>query len=280
MKWPEDAQFDRVRNERDLLKQAKLAGELIAIYQQRSVELARLRKQAINRVAAERGINFSAIAAQLGITRGRVTQIRNTAPPAEREFFGVGPVTVAVPLRDVPGRRLPMISSEDTRARDILTDLLQTLAFQFTRYDIPANGIWTPPPCDVVAICGPKSSRVTAQAITSDPFLTFEPDDSGRWTIRERHDGRTYESPLDDSSGDGWSDIAYFGRLALGDETLLVIAGVHALGSIGVADYLVKNLPELYAQVGTSRFSMVIGSRHTDDAVTESRALCPPRVHE
>lgn len=38
---------------------------------------------------------------------GRVTQIRSGAPARERAFFGVGPVTVAVPLRE----------GTDTRAR-------------------------------------------------------------------------------------------------------------------------------------------------------------------
>lgn len=44
---------------------------------------------------------------------------------SERAFFGVGPLTLAVPLRDVPGRALPMIASEDARARDSLRELLE-----------------------------------------------------------------------------------------------------------------------------------------------------------
>jgi hypothetical protein len=83
--------FDRIRTESDPLRQAKMAGDLITVYQQRSVELSRLRKEAINRAAAERGLSFSAIASELGLTRGRISQIRQSAPPAERAFFGVGP---------------------------------------------------------------------------------------------------------------------------------------------------------------------------------------------
>jgi hypothetical protein len=274
-------QFERVRREPDPLRQAKLASELITTYQQRSVELARLRKEAINRAAAERGLTYSAIAAELGLTRGRITQIRQTAPAAERVFFGVGPVSVAVPLRAVPGRALPVISSEDARAAERLTKLLSDLAFQVEQLRIPPDGRWEPSP-EAVAICGPKSSPITSDAISSDPFLTFEPEVTGRWTIRERDGGQVYESPMDAVPAEDWSDVAYVGRLALphGGRTLLVIAGVHALGSVGAVDYLARNLPDLYAEVGTRRFSMVVRSDHDGETVTGSELLCPPRVHE
>ncbi|MEV6800151.1 hypothetical protein AB0M91_17645 [Micromonospora rifamycinica] len=275
-----DDGFERVRRETDPLRQAKLAGELMSVYQQRAVELARLRREAINRAAADQGLSFSSIAKELGLTRGRITQIRQTAPPAERAFFGVGPMTVAVPLRAVPGRALPVISSEDTRAAELLTKLLTDLAFQVEHLHIPPDGNWQPRG-DVAAICGPKSSPVTAQAIASDPALTFEPDDAGRWTIRERDGSRVYESPMDDPAAPRWVDVAYVGRLALSDEqTIFIVAGVHALGSVGAIDYLARNLPDLYTHVGTRRFSMIVRSEHDGDTVTRSELVCPPRIHD
>jgi hypothetical protein len=272
--------FERVRREQDPVRQAKLAGELIAIYQQRGVELARLRKEAINRARDERGLNYATIAEQLGLTRGRITQIRQTAPTAERAIFGVGPVTVAIPERLLSERALPVISSEDARAGDMVTHLLTDLAFVVERFRIPPGGEWEPRG-DVVAICGPKSSAVTAQAIESDPFLRFDPDDHGQWTIRERDGSRVYRSPLDERNEQTWSDVAYLGRLLLPTgRSLFVIAGVHALGSVGAVAYLRAHLPELYAQVGTHRFSMVVGSDHDGEVVTRSEVLCPPRVHD
>jgi hypothetical protein len=174
-----------------------------------------------------------------------------------------------------------MISTEDTRARDMLIDLLGDLTFQVERFGIPPDGLWAPPRGDVVAICGPKSSPITAEAITSDPYLTFEPDAEGTWTIRERDGSHVYGSPLDDATSEGWADVAYLGRLALGERTsILVVAGVHALGSVGVAAYIARNLPDLYATVGTKRFSMVIASRHDGETVLDTEAICPPRIHE
>ena len=51
----DDDVVERVRQEPDPIRRARLAGELINTYQQRSVELARLRKEAIN-AAAETGL--------------------------------------------------------------------------------------------------------------------------------------------------------------------------------------------------------------------------------
>jgi hypothetical protein len=271
--------FEAIRRESNPLRRAKLAGELITLYQQRGIELARLRKEAINQAASLPGMNFSTVAKELGLTRGRITQIRQTAPAAERGFFGVGPITVAVPLRAMPGRALPMISSEDTRAADRLRQLLVDMAFQVESYHIPPGGDWEPSG-DVVAICGPKSSPVTASAIDSDPFLSFEPDAAGKWTIRDRGTGLALESPMDITPGALSSDIAYVGRLTHRARTLFVIAGVHALGSVGAVEYLANNLPDLYAEVGTKRFSMVVSSDFDGGTVIRSELVCPPQVHE
>ncbi len=273
-------QFELVRREPDPVRRARLASELITIYQQRSVELARLRREAINEAADERGLSFAAIASELGLTRGRITQIRQTAPEPERAFFGVGPVTVAVPLRQLEGRATPVISAEDARAAEMVGTLLAALAFQVQNTRIPVGGIWQPR-ADVVAICGPKSSPVTAAAIEHDPYLSFGPDDNGTWAIRERETGRVFESPMDQADPDAQRDVAYVGRLPIDrtDETILVVAGVHALGSVGAIDYIARHLADLYRTVGTRRFSMVIASTHDGESVKESEALWPATVH-
>lgn len=197
-----------------------------------------------------------------------------------RAFFGIGTLTLAVPLRDVPGRALPMIASEDARARDRLRELLERrLSFVVQPFSIPVSGLWEPHG-DVVAICGPKSSPVTAEALRSDPVLSFLPDDFGHWVIRDRRTGHRCGSPMDDSQAASWSDVAYLGRLQVGRQRLLVIAGVHALGSVGAVDFLVRELAQLYAVVGDKCFSMVIGSAHDGDAVVSSEVVIPPCLHE
>lgn len=61
---------------------------------------------------------------------------------------------------------------------------------------------------------------------------------------------------------------------------MLVVAGVHALGSVGAVDYLADHLAELYREVGQRRFSMVIASTHEGEQVEESEAVCGPLLHE
>lgn len=282
----DDDPVQHVRSVRDPIERARLAGELINAYQQRSVELARIRKEAIN-AAAETGQSFAAIADRLGLTRGRISQIRQSAPPAERAFFGIGPVTCAVPLRDLPGRASPVISVEDDLARHRLIALLSDLAFKVDPVGISANGAWEPPPGDVVAICGPLNSEMTAEALTSDPFLVFDHEpDTDLWTIRTRDAAERFVSPQDAPAGKTdavtteSSEFSYVGRLAYRDRTLLIIAGIHALGSVGAVDYLANHLPELYAQVGTDRFSMVVRSEHDGDTVTKSELAWTPHVHQ
>lgn len=266
-----------MRREADPLRRGRMATELLAVYQQRAIELARLRREALDRLRADRGLSFSAVAAEFGLSKARVGQISQAGPPPERGFFGVGPITVAVPLRASGQRQLPVIASEDALSADRLTDLLQHLLFQVERFRIPTDGRWEPQG-DVVAICGPKSSAVTARALEADPLLDFRQDEQGRWVIRDKQTGEVYRSPLDQDQ-DSASDIAYVGRLPIDGETMLVIAGVHALGSVGAVDYVSRHITELYPEVGSDRFSMVTRSVHDGESVTESEALCPARRH-
>lgn len=223
-------------------------------------------------------MTMAAVAAEIGLSKGRITQIRKSAPPAERALFGVGPVTVAVPTRAMPGRGLPVISAEDSIAAERMTQVLTDLGFTVEQYRIPIGGEWTPIG-DVVAICGPKSSRVTAQAIEGDPFLSFGPDDEGRWVLQDRSTKRLFTSGMDAEPAVS-SDVAYIGRLTYGGSDVFVIAGVHAIGSVGAVHYFAGHAAELYAKVGDHHWSAVVASDHDGETITNSELICPPRIHE
>jgi hypothetical protein len=270
-----DDPFESVRRDDDPRRQGRRATELLALYQQRMIELARLRRECMRRLQAE-GLSYAAVAAEFGLSKGRIGQITQTAPPPERALFGVGPMTVALPLRPSGERSLPVIASEDALAYDGLVRYLRELLLTVEQVRIPVGGDWSPHG-DVVAICGPKSSPVSATALTKDPLLDFRAEPGGRWVIADRTDGTRYLSPLDD--GQRERDVAYLGRLPVPGGTMLLIAGVHALGSVGAVDYLVGHAPDLYREVGDAPFSMVTASRHDGERVLESEALCPPRRH-
>lgn len=269
-------EFEDVQAEPDALRQARRATELMAIYQQRGTELARLRREAIERATLETGMTFSAVAAALGLSKGRISQIRQSAPPAERALFGVGPLTVAVPLRESPGRDAGVIAAEDSLSAQRLTETLEALQFQVRQFQIPASGEWDPVD-GAIAICGPKSSRITAEAIESDPWLSFTADENGTWVIRDRETGQALTSPLDRNSES--EDVAYIGRLAYQGGTIFVIAGVHAIGSLGAVEHLAQHMGELYERVGTECFSMVVRCEFEGDKVTETEELWAAQVH-
>ncbi|WP_338750166.1 hypothetical protein [Janibacter alittae] len=268
--------FEAVRRESDPLEQARMAGDLMALYRQRGYELARIRRDAINRVVEQRGVNFSAVGAELGLTRGRISQIRKDAPATERAFFGVGPIDVATPTRHSADRAEGLVAREDAESARIITDVLRDLAFEVRPVAIPIDGTWNPAH-EAVVICGPKSSHVSAEILSHDPVLSFYEDEGGRWVIEERATGQRFESPLDD--GTKGEDVAYVGRVTRGSKTVLVIAGIHALGSIGAVSYVAENLRSLHDAVGTKDFSMVVRAQFEELTPTSKEAVWGPTVH-
>jgi hypothetical protein len=170
-----------------------------------------------------------------------------------------------------------VISAEDSIAAEQMTTQLQELGFVVNQFRIPVGGRWEPSG-DVVAIAGPKSSPVTANALTADPLLEFVADSSGRYGITDKETGKRYLSGMDDTPSRP-QDVAYVGRLPYSGGTLLLIAGIHAIGSVGAVEYLRANAAETYRTVGDSQWSAVIGSRHNGVTILESEVVCPPRRH-
>ncbi|KRE35988.1 hypothetical protein ASG73_15110 [Janibacter sp. Soil728] len=268
--------FEVVRRESDPLQQARLAGDLMSLYRQRGYELARIRRDAINRVVEQRGGTFSAVGAELGLTRGRISQIRKDAPATERAFFGVGPIEVATPTRHSSDRPEGVVALEDAESARIISDVLRDLAFEVRPVAIPIDGAWSPAH-EAVVICGPKSSQVSAEILSHDPVLAFHEVERDQWVIEDRKTGQRFESPLDD--GKKGEDVAYVGRVTREGKTVLVIAGVHALGSVGAATYLAENLEALHDAVGGNDFSMVIRSQFDGLTPTTKEAAWGPVAH-
>lgn len=76
---PED--LAAVRREPDPIRRAQRASELLRIYEQRTAEIADVRRAAINDAHDIHGVSYTDIADALDLTKGRITQIRQS--PAE-----------------------------------------------------------------------------------------------------------------------------------------------------------------------------------------------------
>jgi hypothetical protein len=177
-----------------------------------------------------------------------------------------------------------MVAQEDADTASVLAQYLTGLDVDISMQHIPPAGAPDFEPEALVVICGPGTSRRIAELLANDPVFDYGQDSTGFWRIRERESGREFRSPLDDGSASD-RDIAYLGRLPRPDgRPFLLIAGLRAIGSLGVAQYLVaaQHLRELYDTVaGTHPFSMIIGCAFEPAtlSIRSTEALTAPRLH-
>jgi len=271
---PASDEFEAVRRDPDPLRRGRRATELLTLYQQRSTELARLRKAAIEEARRDQDLTYTEIAAALGITKGRITQIRGSAPSAERGFFGVGPVAVGVPWRyQTTDRERPLIAAEDAKSGDLTDQVLTDLGFTVTRFQLGPETDELPDG-DAVVICGPKSAPAASALLAADPRLGFV-QANGRWSLQETGSGVRHDSPSDNTTPES-VDLGYLGRHRIGSRTVVHIAGIHTMGSLGVVDYLAKHLADIYAQTKDHEFSCVIRAEFDGLDLTGSSLAAGP----
>ncbi|TVT33081.1 hypothetical protein FNH05_27345 [Amycolatopsis rhizosphaerae] len=267
-------EFESVRRDPDPIRRGQRATELLTIYQQRATELARLRKAAIEEAHRDRGMSYTEIAAALGITKGRITQIRSTAPGIERAFFGVGPVSIGVPYRyRTTDRERPLIAAEDAQTGDQLETLVSALALSVSRYQIePDRG--DPPAGDSIVVCGPKSAPIGAALLARDPALHMV-EDHGRWWIERHADGERFGSPSDEAQPQS-ADVAYVARHKVDGRVIVHIAGIHGIGSLGATHYLTGHLAEVFRKVGDKPMSLVVRASYDGLTITQSELAAGP----
>jgi len=263
-----------VRRDPDPVRRGQRATRLLALYQQRATELARLRKAAIEE-ARERGMTFAEVAEAFGLTKARITQIRSSGPRAERGFFGVGPVTIALPVRVSHAQRMrPAIAVEDAMTADHLEALLMRLAFAVERAEIRGDE-HEPPGRDAVIVCSPKSAPVARLLLDEDPQLNMVEKD-GRWWIYDRRTEEFHGSPVDVPVT---ADLAYLGRHVRDGRTVVHIASLHAIGSLCAAHYLANHIADLYRKVGTREsFSMIIRCHLDGQEISGTSVVVPPSI--
>jgi hypothetical protein len=83
---------------------------------------------------------------------------------------------------------------------------------------------------------------------------------------------------MDDPQEPKRADHAYIARHSYSDRTVVHIAGLHALGSIAAAQYVVDHLPDLWAQFGDRSFSMAVSGEFDAMTPTGVSVLIPPRA--
>ncbi|SBW21053.1 hypothetical protein FDG2_1877 [Candidatus Protofrankia californiensis] len=265
----------------DPVQRVRQANALIDQHQVAISELSRLRREALDELLS-RGMTQTQIAELAGMTRSRVGQLLSSGPRPERGFLGSGPLIMALggkheAGKDKPG---PVVSAESLAAYERLAGLARTMGLQATYEVVPPPGFVTLNRTNLIVLCGPRLSPLVAQVLESDISLGFDHDADG-WYLANHETGALHRSPLD--SGDN-GDIAYLGRLPRPDGrgTFLYMAGIHAVGTAGAAHYVENNLPELFRETRTRRFSTLIACRFDPDShqIISSERIAPIYRHE
>ncbi|WP_046780844.1 hypothetical protein [Streptomyces yangpuensis] len=273
-----DAALSQLKELTDPLERAKSAHSLTGRVQDYGNELQAVRNEAMNAALRTGNLNSTELAAELGISKARVSQLAKGSPP-ERLFLGSGTVIVALAEKLEDGKEKavqgPVIATPDVQTYGKLSELAEEVGLACTLEPIPVGGNVRLNRNNLVVICGPRLSPLLEQILEGDPHLRFAKDAEG-WHLIDRTGGKTYRSPMD--SGEN-RDIAYFGRLPRpdGQGTFLYVAGIHAIGSGGVVHWLTQELANVHSELRAKRFSTLISSRFDPKTgeILESERITP-----
>jgi transcriptional regulator with XRE-family HTH domain len=261
---------------------ARAASELLTELQASVTETARLRRESIAWLR-QHGYSLAAIADIIGVSRARIAQLREAGPPPERAFLGTDRLTVAIPLKSEAASGRPVVAQEDFAAFNLLADLARDLQLDATAEYIPLGGELDLNRDNLIVICGPRISPVVRDILQTDPVLGFDQGDDGRWLLRDRRTGQSYRSPSDLPQPQP-SDFGYLSRLRRpdGNGTIVLLTGIHAVGSHGIIDYLRRELADLYEQVEVRPFSTLVATDYdpVTRQVVRSERITPIYQHQ
>lgn len=241
-----------------------------------SLELTRLRREAVDNLLRG-GRSHADVAAAIGLSRGRIGQIAKTGPAPERAFLGDGKLTIVAIQKIVNGNRNangPGVALETMGSYHRLADLAASYQLETNEIEaVPSPGIFDLNRSNLIVLAGPRLFPMVRQMLQSDPNIRFEVDSNDEWTIHDLQADVIYRpTPRDDNdvplnTSGAPRDFGYLGRLPRpdGKGTFLCLAGIRATGTQGVVAYLEQNLPQLYSEVKTRLFSMVIESEYTHE---------------
>lgn len=265
----------------DPVVRARLSSELLAQYQDAVTELSRIRREAVQDLIAD-GLSHSQIAERIGLSRSRIGQITKSGPLTERAFLGDGALTAVMGRKTAEGREgrdEAAIAQPTVTAFNRLKDLASGYQLEVTQESHPPPGVFDLNRDNLVVLSGPRLFPLVGQILDGDPNLRFDTDKDGTWILRDLQTGDVFCAPRDGTGAPG--DFGYLGRLPRPDGrgTFLCIAGLHATGTQGVVAYLETALADLYSEVRTGKFSLIVSCEYDPETSTVTSAKAASQIY-
>ncbi|MEV4081560.1 hypothetical protein ACGFJC_12980 [Nonomuraea fuscirosea] len=252
-----NAELEALGQIEDPGERAKRVNVLIDEHQAAITDLSRVRREAMEEMLAS-GMTQSQIAAFLDMSKGRISQLLSAGVKPERAFLGTGKLTVAIGAKREVNRTDPSdtLSAESFTAYELIADTAREVGLDTANEVVPAPGLVHLNRPNLVVLTNPRLLPFLSQVMEADPHIRYMNDEKG-WYLVDLTDGTEYRSPRDHGEP---ADFGYLGRLPRpdGKGNFLYLAGTHAPGTLGAAQYLAGNLSELYRELKVRRFSMVV----------------------
>jgi hypothetical protein len=260
--------------EADTLARTKRASALVAHYQVLASEASRIRREGLNELVTQ-GYSQKQLAGELEMTRARISQLLSTGPQVERALLGTGPLHVSIGGKWEAQKAEPsaVISAESLSAYHLIGRVCNDYGLS-TEYEVvPPPGMVRLNRPNLIVIGSPRLLPLVGQVLEADEHLGFVSGARG-WYLIDHSTSTTYRSPSDRGEP---LDYAYIGRLPRPDGrgTFLYLAGIHAMGTLGAANYVTENVAELYATVKSRRWSALVQCEYDADtrSITSTRLV-------
>jgi len=265
---------ERVAATTDPVARALLVGELIDEHQAAIAELSRLRREVLDELQAA-GMSQTQIATLLKMSKGRVSQLLTAGLRPERAFYGTGALTVAIGAKREENRADPsdVLSAESFSAFELISESARRTGLTASYEVVPAPGNVHLNRPNLIVLTNPRLLPFLSQVMEADPHIRYLTD-AGRWYLRDLNTGNEFCSPRDNGES---ADYGYVGRLPRpdGKGTFLYLAGTHAPGTLGAAQWVVNNLTQLHKDLKTRRFSTIIRYEYEPGNQLKMRTIDP-----
>ncbi|MEU8272656.1 hypothetical protein AB0B89_36610, partial [Sphaerisporangium sp. NPDC049002] len=279
-----------IGDESDSLTQCRDAHRLIGAMDSATRRLAAIRRTAIDMVLG--GPTTAAeLAADLGVTPTRISQLRTQGPGPERALLAPnatagGSLTALVFQRREAERGYGAVLDSTREAVDKLARLAASMDLVVETRPVAMHDHLDLNRDNLLVLMGPRTSVLIAQAITADPAIKWRRDQEGRWHIVDIETGNEYFSDFDQvapgADHSGGKCIAHIGRVRRpdGQGSFLYLGGAHAAGTAGAVQFVVDQIDTLWEQTRKSLWSAAVQTHiGPSGEVTSVKLLTPVYVH-